>query len=442
MESEKESLTALKESLQSERAELEKKTYELTQQTYAMEEKQRALLGKETETNASNEELQRQLTDVQNRESELEKNNSKLQDELTSLQLQQKELSSRQSIYNQQQLEFIARKNALAAQQFDFAERLNSYNAQVKVFNENLEKFENERLLFQNEKQRYEESVKEFETQKAKFEEEKTRFDAEKEEVSQAKMDAQKRAIDDASGLQLRINELQERERMLQQRENALNDQYRDLYFGQGYGYNNYQQPSGGYSQQNNHPSFNNHESMQERAQRDGIKLNTAGMRNYQAQPQQRHTNPTPAHHAHAHTHAGHYNVGTTLFKTALIILCIMAFESLAVFFIKDYMGVSALYPVLGFSAGFLVFLACSILYAMHYKPNVRRKKQPSYLLTAAILFVICVVIVSMIAVYFKAQISIPSQLLAYVIVSVAYLANNLLFAIFYYAFSVTSNKR
>ena len=136
------------------------------------------------------------------------------------------------------------------------------------------------------------------------------------------------------------------------------------------------------------------------------------------------------------------YNVGLTLFKTALIILCIVAFESLVVFFLKDTLGVSALYPVLWFSAGFITFIVCTVLYTTGYKPNAKRRKNPSYFVTISILLVIGIIIVTMIAVYCKAQVNEVSQLFTFVIIPVLYLMNMLIFAALYYVFSMKNSRR
>ena len=102
----------------------------------------------------------------------------------------------------------------------------------------------------------------------------------------------------------------------------------------------------------------------------------------------------------------------------------------------KDFMNVPAYYPIIGFSIPFIGFLVCSVLYAMNYRPNARRKKNQSYFVTAGVAFVIGVIIVTMIAVYMKAQLGNPGQLLAYVLVPIAYLSNILIFTAFYYLFS------
>ena len=123
--------------------------------------------------------------------------------------------------------------------------------------------------------------------------------------------------------------------------------------------------------------------------------------------------------------------------------LCFIAFESLIVFFVKDSLQIPAYYPAIPFGIGFIVFITCAILYARNYRPNARRKKHPSYLLTMTVLFVISIIIVTMVAVYLKAQISNPVQLLSYVIIPIVYLANMMIFAAFYYMFSVyESNNR
>ena len=137
----------------------------------------------------------------------------------------------------------------------------------------------------------------------------------------------------------------------------------------------------------------------------------------------------------------GCFNMGLTLFKTAFIIFCVMAFESLIIYFLRGYLGVSVAYPILAFTAGFIQFAVCATLYACGYRPHARRKKHATYVVTAFVVFVIAFIIVTMIAVYLKAQISILSQLLAYVIIPVGLLMNILFFAGLFYLFSNKSNS-
>ena len=228
--------------------------------------------------------------------------------------------------------------------------------------------------------------------------------------------------------------ELQERELDLTQREAALNNAMRDLrsrqyataYQNNEYAYGYAPQAQGYYQPPQTEPNFTD---LRDRAQSEGIKLQTAGgiaTTNAQA-------------HASANDTAnarGCYNMGLTLFKSAFIVFCIMAFESLIVFFLRGYLNIPVVYPIVGFAVGFVQFIVCAILYACGYHPRARRKKHPSYILTAAVVFVITVIIVTMIAVYFKAQVSVPAQLLSFIVIPVAYLLNILFFTGFFYLFS------
>ena len=130
------------------------------------------------------------------------------------------------------------------------------------------------------------------------------------------------------------------------------------------------------------------------------------------------------------------YNVGKTLYKAALIMFCIVAFESLIVFFLKDMLQLSPAYPAIGFAIGFTAFMICCGLHAYGFRPNARLKKHPSYILTSAICFIIAVIATSIVAVYSQAQLSDITQLCKYVVIPIAYLANILIFALFYYLFS------
>jgi hypothetical protein len=126
-------------------------------------------------------------------------------------------------------------------------------------------------------------------------------------------------------------------------------------------------------------------------------------------------------------------NKGLGLFKSAVIILCIIIAESLAVFFLKDKLQVSGIYPTAFFAAGFLLFLVCTIMYVSGYKNHARRSKHATYILTAAILFVISVIIIAMIAVYLKADLKQPMELITHVLIPVAFTFNILLFAVFFH---------
>ena len=430
LEEERDTLNALKLSLQSEREQIDQKTYELTKLEESFHEKERALADQQSEATASTEEISRQLNDIQERENELSKNTRKLQDDLSSLLQQQKELAARQALYNQQQLEFIARKNALSAQQFDLADKSNAYNVQAKLFNENLEKLEADRALLQAEKEAHETAVKEFECEKEKF-------NLEQQDL----MKAQKNMHDETSGLDARLQDLKEREQALSQREDNLAKQSEEFnrrvmnapsrtYYNSEYRQNPY------YGMPNPQP-YEQQRSLYERAQSDGITLRTAGnatMYNQQPEPQLAvAASPTS-------TKTGFYNVGTTLIKSAFIMLCILTFESLAVYFLLDYLTIPSYYPAIAFALGFTVFLICAILYSKGFRPHVRRRKNPSYLLTNTVLFIIFVILTTMVAVYLKADLSDPKQLISYIIIPVVYLSNILVFTAFYHTFSKHNN--
>jgi hypothetical protein len=400
-------------------------------------------------TTASSEEVQRQISDVQKREEALKQNREQLQADIETLQEQQKDLATRQAIYNQQQMEFVTRKNALSAQQFEFSDKLAAYNAQVKLFNENLEKLEAEQADLKAERTHYEEQLSQFKKEKQEFEDVLAKFNEEKKQVDQERINLRKQSMETESGLHAKISELDSRERSLLQRERELNEHIHEFNVrqlnnpaytaGNGNGYAN--QPPYAETPQQNNPYRNPHSSnnLYARAQVENIKLNTVNMQ--EPAPQQTattHTNNVIS--TRKQSNSTTYNVGQTLYKSALIMFCIVAFESLIVFFLKDMLQVSPAYPAIGFGIGFLAFLVCVILYAYGFRPHARRKKHPSYILTLTICFVIAVIAVTMVAVYSQAQMSNPAQLCKYVIVPVAYLANILVFALFYYLFSKREN--
>jgi hypothetical protein len=327
---------------------------------------------------------------------------------------------------------------------------LSSYNAQVKAFNENLEKFETDRAALRSEQLLYDDQRRAFENEKAEFAQQKSAFEKEKAEIEQFRADTQKSDTDNKQELQRRYGELQEKELELNNRENALNSAYRDFQARQyaastyantpRYDYGYTPQPQSPYSapqpQQTEQTYGMDYADLQQRAQAEGIKLQTAGSMRYHS-PIQRERNET----AMSAVTRGTYNMGLTLFKSAFIVFCIIVFESLLVFFLKDYLGVSYAYPAIGFAVGFAAFIVCAILYATGYKPRVRRKKHATYIATTAILFVIGVIIVTMIAVFLKAELSLLPQMLSFVVIPVAYLANILIFTAFYRVFSIKESS-
>ena len=397
-ESEKASTFAL---LDSERQALDKKEYELSQREFALEEKLRVLENSEC------------------------KENEKLKDELANIEQQKRELALRQEAYNQQQLDFITRKNTLSAEQFDLADKLTAYNAQLQAFNENSAKL-------QTEKQSLEQREKDLEIKQSAFEEEKTAFARTKEEAERVLQETQQKASEDALFISRQAQELHEKELSLVQRENALNATLRDMQSKQ---YN-------GYYQQSIYPPISPYENrgemnfndLHQRAQAEGIRLQTAGTISQSTAPIQT-AQPQTAE-------KGTFNMGLTLFKTAFIIFCIMAFESLAIFFLKDYLSTNVIYPLTVFTVGFIQFAVCAILYACGYRPRAKKKKNAPYVLTAFVIFVIAVILTTMVAVYYKAQLAIPAQLLAFVLIPVGVLVNILFFAGLFYLFSTKTNEK
>lgn len=394
--------------LKAQRAELDKQVYELAQAQSRLEEQQRTVFDKVAVTENQNESLQHRQEDLENFELELLQDKQKLQEEIQSLQAQQRDLASRQAVYNQQQLDFITRKNAFSSQQFELAEKINAYNEQAKILQEAQEKLEAEKKTFVLAQSVLEKRIQTFEEEKSAFETEKEKFQQTKEEterqhelIRQQIFQERLQLDQDGKRLQEPITPtpittipapIAEPVPVSPTQDNTLND-------------------------------------VQTRAQADGIRIHTAGFAN---------SAPSyPTRPAETTATRGYYNAGQTLFKSAFIIFCIVLFESLLVFFMKDYLGVSFVYPVVGFAGGFILFIVCSILFACGFKPIVRRKKNPSYIFTMSILFVITVIAVSMVAVYCKAPISEPAKLLSFVIIPVVYFLNMIFFVIFYRLFSL-----
>ena len=407
--SEKEaSLTALENALSTERNELDKKNYELTQKEYALEEKARMETALESD---------------------------KFREETEKLQQLQKDLDVRQALYNQQQLEFITKKNALSAEQFAFADKLTNYNENVALFEQEKSKLEAEKFALAEDKKTLEEQSQLLESQKRDLEEEKANFERSMAEAERVLQENGQKATSDNANLQKQLIELQERELSLAQRETMLNNAIRDFRNQQQLAYQQnevtYQAMQNQrftpvYAQQNSPGDFSD---LQRQAQTDGIRLRTSGEQKYE-------TNAAPTQPTN---HNGYFNLGLSLYKSSFIIFCIVAFEALFAYFIRGYLGVSLLYPLLAFAIGFVQFITFAIMYAQGYKAKARRKKHSSYLLTSSVVFVISVIVTTMIAVYFKAEMSNPAQLLSFVVLPIAYLFNIVLFAIFYRLFSARS---
>ena len=130
--------------------------------------------------------------------------------------------------------------------------------------------------------------------------------------------------------------ELQEKERSLAQREMDLNEQLRSINNRRaafGYGSDPY-----AYTNAPSYAAENYNTSLQEAASRDGITVYAAG----KTSPRTTNEPSTPRSSGVSAT----YNVGATLFKAAFIIFCIIAFESMSVFFALDYLKVSSAYPI------------------------------------------------------------------------------------------------
>ena len=270
------------------------------------------------------------------------------------------------------------------------------------------------------------------------MEAEKAKFEEEKQESERERMDAQKKALDDNSGLQARLQELKERETSLLQREAVLMARWQDLETQKQTPQSQPQQKERspyGQNGANNFP-MNPYAHLRDRAAEDGITVYTAGGTN-SAIP---HSEPIMATATAQQKKPGTFHMGCALFRSSIITLCIVAFESILAFFMKDFMQVPAYYPMIGFSLGFVAFLVCSVLYALNYRPYARRKKNLSYFVTATVAFIIGVIIVTMVAVYMRAQLGNPAELLSYVIVPVVYLSNILVFSAFYYMFTFREN--
>ena len=457
--SEKAALQEAKIAFEERQKEFDKKNYELTEKEYSLQEKLREADEKSTQSLAESEEVERQRRDFLEKQAALNEENARLQTEISSLRQREQELVERQELYNQQQMEFMSRKNSLASQQFDFAEKLTSYNSQLKKFSEDREEFEQEQTAIREERRTLQDKLHEIEKTSAElaskveaFEKEKAEFGAMRESVEKTNDQTALNLHNRAEELDRKAAELQRREITLEAREEAFNAAKSE--FGlRGFSANQAQSQAPrmhntpftptGYSpiatqsapaQQPAPPiqpqasTVINFDDMHNRANGEGIRLKTAGTLHGIAAGMEQ---PTRKENV-----SSLFNKGFTLFKAAMVIFCFILAEALAVFFLRDVINVPALYPAIPFAIGFAFFIVCAILYACGYRSQERRSKNSSYLVSAVIIFVITVIATSMVAIYFKADLTNAMELLKFIVLPVVFLLNIVLFAIFYHLFS------
>ena len=171
-------------------------------------------------------------------------------------------------------------------------------------------------------------------------------------------------------------------------------------------------------------------EDLQSRANSEGIRVNTAGSLQ----------SVNTGANAVVKREQSLFNKGFTLFKTAMVVFCLVLAECLSVFFLRDAIGVNAIYPAVPFAIGFVAFIICAILYACGYRSQERRTKSTSYMVSALIIFVITVIATSMVAIYFKADLMNAKELLKFIVIPVVFLLNIVLFAVFYRLFAKQTN--
>ncbi len=411
---EKQRLEDLEQSLQLRREEIDKKAYELAQTETRLDEQQRTIYDRVAVTENKDESLQLRQEDLENLELELMQEKQKLQEEMQNLQQQERDLASRITIYNQQQLDFITRKNALSAQEYDLADKISAYNTQNQLLQDAKAQLEADKEAFALEQNLFEARIRALDEEKAILESNKQAF-------------ANQQAEAERTHDMLRRQIQEERLQMEQTMEPAQSQTAEPLPVSS---VSPIPQPVTVQAPTPVPPVQENfYNNVHARAQEEGIKIHTAG---FAGTPP---SSPTP-YPADGQAR-GYYNAGQTLFKSAMIVFCIILFESLLVFFMKDYLGVSFVYPVVGFAGGFILFIICAIMFACGFKPIARRKKHASYIFTMSILFVIAIIAITMVAVYCKAPIAKPAKLLAFVVIPVVYFLNMVFFAIFYRLFSL-----
>ena len=136
------------------------------------------------------------------------------------------------------------------------------------------------------------------------------------------------------------------------------------------------------------------------------------------------------------------FNKGATLFKASLITLAFLLVECLIVFFMAEDLNVSFVYPLIPAIIGLVIFVVCALLYANGYQANAKlNKKSPSYIFSASVLFVIGVIVAAMVAVYCKAPLFEPNNLLVYLIIPTVLLTNIILFPVFFHFFSISKKE-
>ena len=435
-------LQKLRESLQEKQERLDKLETETLQREMALEEKARALQAHFSQTDATNEQLSQQREELSAKQLEYIHESAQLKSEYELLRQQQRELDARQTLYNEQQLDFITRKNSLLAKEYEYTDKIGEYEAQMKRLQDNLARMEEERETFFAERRKQDEERTAFEKEKLAFEEEKYALEKERDSIKQAREEIEQKKL--AQGDQLETQEaelerkarlLQERQYDLEQRERALKEATWEFDTRRKEAAIQTEIPQAQYPVAQEHISQEppkpvstpNLTDLKERAQAERIRLNTSGTLTVK---------PYAASTTDAGASIPTFNKGLTLFKAALLTFCIILAESLTVFFIKDTLNIPPWYAAIPFGIGFIFFGICAILYASGYKPQVRRQKHPAYFVNASIAFIVSIILVTMIAVYLKAELTLVTVLFAYVLIPVIFLANILLFAVFYYLFS------
>ena len=430
----KEKETALQETqrqLEQRQSELDALALELQDKAFRLEEQLRKADEHSDQVTSDKEELLRLQADVLEKQELLRRQSEQIKYDSDVLQQQQKELAARIAIFNQQQMDFIERKNALASQQFDYADKFGTYTAQLKHLNDAIAKLESDKALFLAEKERHELAAK-------TLQEERIAFEAQRETWQRSFAETEKKNAEYADALKAKNEELERklaalREQLRTQDEqqlsylSAVREQQGTAQYAHPYAQPQpAPQPAYGYypqAAQVERKTFD-YADLERRAQADGIRLSTAG------------TIDTPRKTAEPKAERPTFHKGAALFKAALLVFCFILAESLAVFFLKDLLEISPLYPAVPFAIGFLFFTGCAIAYAVGYKPQTKLPKRPSYIVTAIVLFIIAVIAVTMVAVYARAELSLLPQFMSFVVIPVAYLLNVVFFALFYYLFS------
>ena len=416
-EAEKREVEELRTQIEARTAEVKQKEAQIKQKEIELSEREITCGNAQNLTSEAKEILAKNQAELTEKESQLHQQTEQLRFEQDIIKQQHAELTTRLELFNQQQLDYLARKQALTLQQFETDEKHAVQEAQSQHLTEALAAFETEKNAFKTEKAAFESQRQQFLDEKRRFEESNLAYGM----SLKAKEDDLNR---ETARLQTLSNDLERR--ITEMNTRRIPGMPMQPFYTQA---QTQMQSQASQPMPQSQAPMGTPEELYRHAERDGIRLNTRGSIGTQRTAIAGRENST----------IGFFNKGATLFKSALLTLAFLLIECLIVFFIKDDLGISFIYPLVPALIGLVGFGICAILYANGYQANARlTKKSPSYIFSATVLFVVGVIIAAMVAVYCKAPLFEANNLLTYLIIPTVLLTNLIIFPVLYHFLSIS----